>query len=450
MVGKAIIRFFENTKLTPDDGVLYWRERVLKSIFLIIIFSGLPPYIFSSYLALQTGNYALIAINTIVYFFIIILSIANKFSFFVRISSIIVMAYIVGLALLFLVGPKANGLSYIIAASILSSLLLGIRGAAGSLLINVILFLTIALGLHYNFFGNMKITQYTVPFWITVASSTEIICLLSSVPLAILLNELAKTIAKQKKLQLSLQDKIKQLNQAKQKAIEADKLKTNFLANMSHEVRTPLNAIMGFTELLMYEAYSDDNEKNKYLTNIYKSGNYLLSIIKNILDFSVIESGQLKLSIKPFKLKILIDELKQIYELTLKEKYNINIIFTNDENIDSVVINSDMDRLKQVLINLINNAINHLDKGEIKVGFSIKDNFIEFFIKDNGYGIPEELQTNIFDRFVKIENKNIVKKGTGLGLPISKGIVLALGGEIWVKSKPGEGATFFFTIPYKH
>ena len=446
MTWDGIKQKFEDTRFSNEDGVVYWRERVLKSIFLIIIISGIIPYIFSIYLSLKEDNYTLIILNTFVYFSIVSLYLANTISLYLRIISIIVMAYIIGFALVFMIGPEANGLSYVIAASLLSALLLGLRGAAGSLLLNIVMFAVIALGLHYGFFAGFNISKYTVPVWITVTSSTEIISLLSSVPLAILLNGLEKTINKQKKLQDSLREKVTLLDQAKQRAEEADRLKTNFLANMSHEVRTPLNAIMGFTELLMYDVYNDEDEKNRYLNTIHNSGTYLLNIIKNILDFSVIESGQLKLHKRPFAVSDLMNQLEQMYVITEIAKKEIKIFFDATKDKD-IIIDSDIDRIKQVLINLINNAIKNMNSGSINIGYYKEKKNVGFYVKDTGNGIPENLQHSIFRRFIKIEDRNRVKEGTGLGLPISKGIINALGGDIWVESKTGEGATFYFTIP---
>ena len=156
---------------------------------------------------------------------------------------------------------------------------------------------------------NYDVSKYSVNIWIITSSTTELICPVSSIPLAISLNGLDGIIIRQKSLQSQLKEKANLFNKAKQKAEEADNLKTKFLANMSHEVRTPLNAIMGFTELLMYKAYSDSEEETRYLNTIHSSGTYLLNIIKNILDFSIIESGQLKLNIKPFPLDEIISYL---------------------------------------------------------------------------------------------------------------------------------------------
>jgi signal transduction histidine kinase len=448
MIRRKLKDIIEEGRYSPEDGILFWRERILKITLLIIIIFGFIPYILGSYIGIKFGYTELPIVNSISYFTIIYIFISKKLSLFFRIFVIIVIGYIIGLCLIFLVGPEASGLSYLIAASLLSALLLGLRGSIGTLILNIILFAFIALGLHLDWFNGMNIDKYSVSVWITVASSAEIICLISSVPLAIVLKGLDKTVLKQKKLQLELQEKISQLDTAKQEAEESDRLKTNFLANMSHEVRTPLNAIMGFTELMIFEAYADEQEKNKYLKTIHNSGTYLLNILKNILDFSVIESGQLKLHKREFSVKKLFNEVSPMYSVSFVCKESVKIYFEMQDNAD-IKLYSDIDRIKQVLINLINNALKNTESGTINVGFRGIDEFIEFYVKDTGCGIPNDKIKDIFKRFVKIEGKNKIIKGTGLGLPISKGIINALGGEIRVESEIGKGSTFIFTIPAK-
>lgn len=237
------------------------------------------------------------------------------------------------------------------------------------------------------------------------------------------------------------------LKTTQQKAVESDNLKTKFLANMSHEIRTPLNSILGFTELMKHKMYADEEEKENYLDTIHNSGSYLMNLIKNLLDFSIIQSGQLKLFMKPFDINELIKEVSLMYihinMSTNKTKVNFNKL----ENTENRIVNSDRDRLKQVLINLINNALKHTDEGEVQIGVEKKKRVFEFYVTDTGTGIPIELQTSIFQRFVKIDGKDKIREGAGLGLPIAKSIIESLNGNIWVNSRVGKGSTFYFTIP---
>ncbi len=447
MIKSWIKSIIDNGEYSRQDGVKYWRERVYKSILLNIIFFGLFAFLFGMYMSIKDGIYFIAIMNVIIYTSIVFSLFVKRLSLAIRIYIIIGLTYFIGISLVFFVGPTGGGIAFFIGASFLASLLLGLRGSIYCLIINGILIILIAIGLYFNAFGNLMISQYTLIHWITVAVNVIIISSTISLPLAILVRGLESTIDNQNKLKTLLSEKISQLESAKFKAEEADKLKTNFLANMSHEVRTPLNSIMGFTELVIHEAYSDEKEKKHYLNTIYKSGGYLLNIINNILDFSTIESGQLKHFIQPFDLGVLMKELHSIYTLPINTKAKVTIQFNGLNSIGKTIIKTDRHRLKQVLINLINNALKFTEKGKVVIGFSLKMNLFEFYVKDSGIGISQKDQREIFKRFIKVDGLNKVKEGTGLGLPISKGIIEALGGTIWVESKTHAGAKFFFTIP---
>ena len=447
MIKSWIKSIIDNGEYSRQDGVKYWRERIFKSILLNMIVFGLFAFLFGMYVSIKNEIYFISVMDVIVYTSIVLALFVKRLSLAIRIYIIIGLAYIVGISLVFFVGPTSEGLTYFIGASVLASLLLGLRGSIYTIIINVIFIFTIAIGLYFDIFGNFMISQYTPLLWMTVSVNVIVISSITSIPLAILLRGLESTIDNQNRLKSLLNEKVHQLESAKYKAEEADKLKSNFLANMSHEVRTPLNSIMGFTELVIHEAYGDEKEKKHYLNTIYKSGGYLLNIINNILDFSTIESGQLKHFIQPFDLGVLMKELHNIYTLPINTKAKVTIQFNGLNSIGKTIIKTDRHRLKQVLINLINNALKFTERGKVEIGFSLKMNLFEFYVKDSGIGISQKDQREIFKRFIKVDGLNKVKEGTGLGLPISKGIIEALGGTIWVESKTHAGAKFYFTIP---
>ena len=239
-----------------------------------------------------------------------------------------------------------------------------------------------------------------------------------------------------------------ELLKAKTKAEESDKLKTAFLANISHEIRTPMNGIVGFAGLLVDNSVDDESRK-VYVEIINNSCNQLLSIINDIVDISRIESGLVTLSESAFSLNNLIDELQMFFQ-PFADKNNLKISSTKalpDHNCDII---SDHTKLRQVLNNLLINALKFTKAGEIKFGYLLKDNFIEFYVSDTGIGIRPEFQEVIFERFRQADsNDNAVYGGTGLGLSISKAFVELHGGKIWVKSIPGKGTDFYFTIVFK-
>ncbi len=249
-------------------------------------------------------------------------------------------------------------------------------------------------------------------------------------------------ITERKKMELELVD-------AKEKAVESDMLKSAFLANMSHEIRTPMNGIIGFSQLIGKEKLS---EKGKtHLNIITENCNILLKLIDDIIDISKIESQQMQVTMVPCTLNGFLDELNIFYQQILHRKHKGKVEFITEELSDRTLVLTDAIRLRQIISNLVDNAIKFTDKGYIKVGCEIpNDGLIHFSVSDSGTGIPINRQSVIFDRFRQVEEtkaRNL--SGTGLGLAISKSLVQMLGGDIGVISTPGEGSTFHFTIRYQ-
>ena len=244
--------------------------------------------------------------------------------------------------------------------------------------------------------------------------------------------------------------KIKHINGdlilAKDKAQESDKLKSTFLANMSHEIRTPMNAIMGFSEFLLQPGLSKD-VLDQYVKIINASSQQLLSIISNIMDISKIEAGQLSVDLKLVNIENLMNELFDIYR-KLGDLKKINLVYSSGNHNKTIQVKTDKSRIRQVICNLLNNAIKFTKEGEIRFGYTIHENFLEFYVTDSGIGIKPENKELIFQHFRQVEASNKqLNAGNGLGLAISKAIVEKLGGTISVKSKPGVGSSFVFTIP---
>jgi PAS domain S-box-containing protein len=234
---------------------------------------------------------------------------------------------------------------------------------------------------------------------------------------------------------------------AKEKAEENDKLKTAFLHNVSHEIRTPMNAIIGFSSLLN-EPDLTEEDRHQYVDIIFQSGSQLLSIINDIVDIANVETGQVKINLREVNLNAILKSLYDQYSLNSKQN-NISVSLKMPLNDDDSNILTDSTKLVQILTNLINNAIKFTNDGKIDFGYTLKDGFIEFFVKDTGIGIPQEFQSRIFDRFYQVDSAVSRKySGTGLGLSICKGYVELLGGTIRVESESGKGAKFVFTIPF--
>jgi signal transduction histidine kinase len=238
-----------------------------------------------------------------------------------------------------------------------------------------------------------------------------------------------------------------ELISAKLKAEESDRLKTAFLHNVSHEIRTPMNAIIGFSSLLN-EPDLNVSDRQQYTEIIFQSSNQLLSIINDIVDVANIESGQVKVNMKKTDLNFSLRSLDEQFSYSEKQ-YNIPISLSTGLPDEKAIIVTDSTKLIQILSNLINNSIKFTRRGNIDFGYTLKDDCLEFFVKDTGIGISQESIGKIFDRFYQVD-RTVSRQfgGTGLGLSICKAYVQLLGGNISVNSAPGEGTSFIFTIPY--
>jgi len=244
-----------------------------------------------------------------------------------------------------------------------------------------------------------------------------------------------------------LKSHLVKIRNAEQKAIESDRLKTAFLQNISHEIRTPMNSIVGFSELLKDKKLSE-SEKDQYLEMISKSSDQLLNIVNEVLDISLIETGNLSLNLRRVQLNNL---MKEIF-LSYKPLINKETSFTMSTGLSDTLslILTDVIKIRQIISNLLNNAVKFTDKGHIGFGYTLEENELNFFIEDTGIGIPSDSHDKIFERFLKVGSDNErLYEGVGLGLAICKGNIDLLNGKIWMDSKPGKGSKFLFTIPYK-
>jgi PAS domain S-box-containing protein len=243
-----------------------------------------------------------------------------------------------------------------------------------------------------------------------------------------------------------------ELIQAKEKAEESDRLKSAFLANMSHEIRTPMNAIIGFSDLLA-DPSLDVPEIGLYTGVIKERCNNLLQIVNDILDISRIEANQIELKESTFSLNALIEELYIEYaqKLINENKFQIVLNISKGLTDEQSIIYADEVRLKQVLCNLLDNAIKFTKTGEIEIGYqSVENDHLRFFVRDTGIGIHPDKHRIIFERFRQIdESLDREYGGNGLGLAICKAFVELMGGRIWLKSGINKGTTFYFTISVK-
>ena len=230
----------------------------------------------------------------------------------------------------------------------------------------------------------------------------------------------------------------KELEAARIKAEESDRLKSAFLANMSHEIRTPLNAIVGFSKLVIDAECT--NEKEQYAEIIERNSEILLNLFNDILDLSSLEADSLSFNIRPIKLIDICLQLEQQFCYKVKNGTKLILVDVDTE----LYVSGDWNRIIQIISNLLSNAAKFTPKGEIHFGYREKEDFVEFYVKDSGIGIPAERVATIFQRFGKI---NDFVQGTGLGLTLCRMLVEKMGGRIWLRSQEGKGSRFYFTLP---
>jgi signal transduction histidine kinase len=249
-------------------------------------------------------------------------------------------------------------------------------------------------------------------------------------------------------LETKVIERTQALGVANQKMDEANRHKSAFLANMSHEFRTPLNAIIGFSEVLLDPSLKvTEEERKQFLTDVATSGKHLLKMINEILDLSKIEAGRMELQVEPASLLEVLDEIQNTMR-HLAAKKSIELRVYTDGGI--ALLSMDTARIKQVLLNLVGNAVKFTPEGgQVWVRTDAADGVVRVEVGDTGPGIPVEEHEGIFQEFRQLKMNGSMDKlaGTGLGLALAKKFVEMHGGKVWVESEMGKGSRFFFTLP---
>lgn len=235
------------------------------------------------------------------------------------------------------------------------------------------------------------------------------------------------------------------LQAVKEKVEDSDRLKSAFLANMSHKIRTPMNGILGFIDLLL-KPDLNDGKKEKYIEIIKKRGDRMLNTVNNIIEISKIEAGLIEVRNSNINVSSVVKNLIEFFQIQAQQK-GLTLSFESD--VVELIVNTDLNKFESILTNLIKNAIKFTNNGKIHISFGVKNGFLQFCVEDTGIGVPQNRIHAIFNRFEQADIEDTqVFQGSGLGLAIAKSYVEILGGKISVTSVEGEGSTFCFTLPY--
>lgn len=447
---KNFSSLIRNYEFTRNDGLQFWRERILNGLILIILIFGSIAMIPNLIASITDKNILIITIDLFVYCsFLLLVIFRRNIKLKLKVAIVISLIYVLSITLLLTLGPMGPGLIWLASASLIAALLLGLNASIVTIIVNVFIIIIIAFLIHIEWSTTFFFKSYTALTWLAVSSNIIVVNSITSIPLALLLEALGKSINSEKELRKELISYNKQLKEEKIKVLESDRLKSAFLANLSHDIRTPMNAIMGFSELIEMEC--EQPRMKGFSRQILLNSKYLQNLIDDIVDISIIESGQIKLNYSTLLLESVFNELKPLVEALpyWKDRNSIELIYPDCELLKQK-IEIDSSKLKQVLINLISNAIKYTPSGRIKISIYKKEHNIEFKIKDNGIGIPQSEQHKIFDRFSKVtRQKGPTVHGIGLGLSICKAIIESMNGKLWFKSIENEGSTFYFSIPIK-
>jgi signal transduction histidine kinase len=429
--------------LSADEGIEYLMEKIFLIGIEILIILGLVAYIPSTIISILQKQYVIVFIDTLVIISFIVIFLLHSVKLIYKLSVIIGLIYILGVLLLLTLGNNGTGLIYLIAFSVIASTFLGLRIATFSLLVNLLTLLGLGFVIACKISFLPFYQSYEMGRWIVVSINFMVINTVISLSIAHFLEGLKASYNSEQELKKKLKKKSERLIEAKVRAEESDQLKTAFLANVSHEFRTPMNAIIGFTEIMLY-TNPDESKRKHYLENIQKSSEQLLQIIHNTIEYSKIELGKIDLYPARFDVYEILDIIFE--QMKPKCPKTIEFIVSDYLKNERVSIISDREKLAQIFVNLIVNAFKFTEKGSVTFGLmeSAHKNFYQFFVKDTGVGIRKEKQKDIFTRFHKEDD---FKEGTGLGLAISATLLFHMGGRIWIDSEPGVGTTFYFILP---
>ena len=457
-------------KIDPLEDYESVLRQVLKWILMVLLIVGLPTVAIGVTEAIELGQTGVGFIYVLLYAGLVFVAVfQRRLKFKLTTAVVLLCIYLFAVHNLIIYGFSGAAVPIFLVFFLLITVFFGLKAGLWSLLAAVIPMAVIGYlmvqGIISVKINLLEISKLPVS-WSTATSVTFLLGSLVVVVFSFIQNNLFHSVRiannqadELRKVNEYLKQEIqkkeaiqKNLESAKEKAEESDRLKSAFLANMSHEIRTPMNGIIGFSQILQESDYPKDQQK-KFINIIHSRTQHLLNIINDLVDVSKIEADQLTVEFQHFHLNDVMEELYSIYsnELANREKDYIQLNLHLGLNYEESYIESDFNRFRQIMDNLLNNAMKFTREGTVEFGYeSWSKGYLLFYVKDSGKGIPKDQQEHIFERFRQAGDSTAkTQEGTGLGLTISKNLVELLGGKMWMKSTEGEGSVFYFTLPYE-
>ncbi|HBH07472.1 MAG TPA: hypothetical protein DDX92_12815 [Flavobacteriales bacterium] len=449
-----LTRVFPYPLLEKNSSKSHWKNDLLFAAIVSMVVFGTIAYFPSLVLSLLEPRYDITAISTVVYFSAVYVAMSKRLTPRFKLIFVQTLYLILGFVLLLVVGPVGAGIVYLFVVPSLTGLFYSIKQVIRVGILMILAFALLSIPVFFRIDGiNLGIQLYNRFNWVATVINFLAISFFFSAFISVLLTYLNKSLNKHTELTHELIEKKSKLEKEKQKAERNEKLKSAFLANMSHEIRTPMNAIIGFSSL-MNTAKVDPETSREYHSMIQESSEDLIRLMNDIIDISRIESNQLVITERavdlPKKLNHIIQSQKQSKTFKANPNLKLHLVHPASPFLQAVLV--DDTRLRQILNNLITNAIKYTEKGNIKLKYRVveMDNskYIEFTVEDQGRGIPMEEQERIFKPFFQGSTARLTE-GAGLGLSIVKGLTDLMRGEIILESEYDEGTTISVLLPYR-
>jgi len=424
-----------------------WRAEFFFKLLIVFIPTILLPFSAGFIMCMIDELYflGLIDVTSLSLLFYVFYS--TKLSLRLRKTIFLTTLYVVGLGILFFVGVGGAGMAYLLGMSIFSALLVNEKAGYLSFFVNSFIILSFVVLTTFPFYSESVVFKNSMGSVLAVGLNFLLINGLLVYSIASLITSLQISQAKEQKYLLKLEKETKAHKRARLRAEESDLLKSRFLSNMSQEVHTPMYRILNFTESL---ESPDLQEKDKmdFIREIKLTSKRMLYMVGDIISVSKIETGQLQVNTSSFSVNELIREIYFENKIAVENK-NISFSMHVDVNEDECcVIKTDREKLKEIMGKLLDNAIKFTKQGEITIAYEMKEDDLEFYVKDTGVGIPLDLQKDIFKNFRQAESRDTKEyEGSGLGLGIAKAYVEELGGGIGLSSSLDRGSVFYFSIP---